>query len=104
MKTNMNREATLNFINKVQDQMAPNIFESVKDKLELIPEKYYKSFLYLMYAGYSTRVIFRSYKNLNRFVQRSYLDFPSGLRLITHISSRVYSGLEVKDLTLFDLN
>lgn len=104
METNMNRETTLNFINKVQEKMAPNIFESVKDKLELIPEKYYKSFLYLMYAGYSNQVIFKSYKNLNRFVQRSYLDFPSGLKLITHVSSGVCSGMEVKDLTLFDLN
>ena len=104
MKTNMNRKANLEFIYNVQTKVAPVIFENVKDELESIPEKYYRSFLYLLYAGYSIRVIFKSYKNLNRFVKRSYLDFPSGVKLITHLSGRIHTGLDVKDLTLYELN
>lgn len=104
MKTEMNRESTMSFIQKVQEQMAPKKFEKVKDELEFIEAKYHQSFLYLMYAGYSSRIILSSYKNLYRFTQRSYLDFSSALKLITFVSSSVVTGLEVKDLTLFELN
>lgn len=104
MKANLNNGTVQDFIRKVKDEMAPIKFEKLRDKLELVPNKYYKAFLYLIYAGYPARTVLKDYKNLYNFVKRNYVDYSTAVKLITHVSRSVQTGMDVKDLTLFELN
>lgn len=100
----MKDEAVYKFINRIQEIITPREFEQIGFKLFDIQKEYRKSFLCLIYAGYSANVAFRNFKNLHMFAKHNYINYIQGIRMITKITKEKELGMIIKDLTVYELN
>ncbi|MBN2635448.1 MAG: hypothetical protein JXR61_04200 [Prolixibacteraceae bacterium] len=92
------------FIDRIQDLMNLRELDQIESNLPAIQERYRKSFLILIFAGYSVNTALLNYRNLYRFVESNYLNYSQGIRMITRIANNREDGMVINDLTVYELN
>ena len=100
----MKKNPNYKFINQIQDLIPFYEFEQIESKLLTIRKEYRKSFLSLIYAGYSVNTAFRNHQIFYEFVKHNYISYSLGIRLITKTADKREVGLVIDNLTVYELN
>jgi hypothetical protein len=108
VQINNNREMknspNYKFIDQIQDLIILYELNQIESRLSTIQKEYRKSFLIMVFAGYSVNAALKNYKNFYRFVESNLLSYSQGIKMITKIAKAETDGMVINDLTVYELN
>ena len=100
MKNNPNYK----FIDQIQDLIMLYELNQIESRLPFIQQEYKKSFLIIVFAGYSVNIALKNYKKLYRFIETNHISYSQGIQMITKIAKNRENGMVIENLTVYELN
>ena len=100
----MKKSPNYKSIDQIQDLILLYELNQIESWLPSIQQEYKKSFLIIVFAGYSVNTALKNYKNLYRFVESNHLNYSHAIQMITKIAKEQETGMKINDLLVYELN
>jgi hypothetical protein len=100
----MTNNPNYKYIDQIQDLILLYELNQIESELPTIQKEYRKSFLIIVFAGYSINTALKNYRNIYHFVESNYIGYSLGMQMITKIAKNKETGMNIKDLTFSELN